>query len=55
MIDRQNVLDKLKELTEQKTPNGSFLIRRENLTTIIQAELLIQKLMELEAKYDAKS
>lgn len=47
MIEPEETLKKLQELTTQRHHNGAYLISGKNLRTIVEAEILIKKLMEL--------
>lgn len=41
----EEVLKRLDLLLKDKQPNGTYTVRKENRITIIQAELLIKKLL----------
>jgi hypothetical protein len=44
IIDPVDLADRLAELLQAKTPNGSYVVKKQHRQTILEAEILIRSL-----------
>jgi len=50
IIDPIDLADKLYDLLKAKMPNGSWVVKKDHRTTVIQAELLLRELFQCQKK-----